>query len=485
MLKQLFFVVLCLLVTDCKKKNKTIDTTAEIPAPLPDGVKPNIPIPAKIDPNWVSTPREESDILEVLGVINSNDRLNTRFLTTCEQFNQGNKDLTEFTKAIDKSLNSLSDQRQIELSKGTGLTGCARSFDLRDYGMTRQNWEFFVAELHRTFGKTFESFTTRGILIKQLTQSVQASIPASIFMSIAHNQPVYSNMLGLPATESELEAFLDVDLQDNFDTEDRNTHLFGVTQSPISITKPRLGLATESGDGFYYKTYDILIGSVGQNTTNPFESPFPVQARSVRTLAHDGSESIFSLPNGLIGFYLSNGLGNQVDFAPLDLVTDPVAAGRGLNPTITYLSCLECHKQAIIPVDDEIAKKVETDPSYGIDDRQKVEFWHGRSQALSAKIRQDTALVFETFDKMGIGKNENDQINAYTNLIRSESNLEQVAALMRQKPDDFARSLRSTIQSLQEIGQLLNGDTVTLDQLQKTLQVYVVEANIFRDDFGE
>jgi hypothetical protein len=63
--------------------------------------------------------------------------------------------------------------------------------------------------------------------------------------------------------------------------------------------------------------------------------------------------------------------------------------------------------------------------------------------------------------------------------------LEQVAALVNLTPEQFARKLRSAPQSQGEFGQLLNGNTVTLDQLKRTLQLFVVEATIFRNEFGE
>ena len=484
-MKAFLCLVEALAAISCKNKETVIDTTQGIPPPLPEGVNPNIPPGANVDPDFVSFAREESDKLEVLQSASSAERLMTRFLTVCEQFNEGKKDLTNYVKAVDKTLNSLSTESRIEASNAGGATGCVRAFDMRDFGMTPAKWRSFERRLHETFGTTFESFTTRGLLIKQLTQSRQASVPAHIFAFLALNQPVYSDMLGLPGTEQELEFLLGVNIQRNFDDEDRDTHVACKTQSPISLTKPRCMLATESADGYYYKTYDILSGNIGQRATNPFESPFPVQARSQRTLIHDGSESIYSLPNGMQGYYLSDGDGVQVDVGPLDLVADPGAASRALSPEISYLSCHDCHARALEPFEDEVASKVDNDPTFNIIDRQKVQFWHGRPAALLAKTNKDKNQYFDALAKIRIGQNENDPINAYTNRLRQENTLEQVAALMSQTPQNFARSLRATRQAQAEFGQLLSGQTVTFEQLQRTIQIYVQEANIFRDNFGE
>ena len=178
-------------------------------------------------------------------------------------------------------------------------------------------------------------------------------------------------------------------------------------------------------------------------------------------------------------------MGNQVDAAPLDLVADPGALALSLSPEINYLSCHNCHARVLEPFVDEVAEKVAQDPNFGVLDRQKVAFWHGRKAALRAKMGRDEAQFAEATQDIGLGPNENDPINAYVNRLRQESSLEQVAALVNLKPPEFASKLRSAPRSQGEFGQLLNGNTVTLQQLQSTLQIFVVEANIFRNDFGE
>lgn len=488
-------LMLMALLWACEEKTTTVEIQEQplpqnrIPPPLPEGAPVRIPPPPAIsDPNFFSFERQESDQLSVLESAGIQDRLNTRFLTICEQYNEGQRELGRFVKAVDKSLNAISTERIIEISKPVGQIGCVRSLDIRDYGLTPTKWRAIESRLRQLFGTTFESFTTRGQLIKQLTQTVQPAMPAHVFSFISLNNPVYAQLLELPGDLKSLEESLGVDLQANFDGEDPDTYLFGMTQSPISRTKPRLALATKSDEGFYYLTYDSLDRNIGKVTANPFESPFPVEARSNRTLIHDGSEAIFSLPNGMMGFYLSGGADANFEIqniAPFDLVNDPGAASRGLSPEISYLSCHDCHELGIIERDDEIATKVLRDSSFNAADKLKVQFWHGRSAALKAKMRNDNNQYFEAIAKMQIGRNEKDHINAYTNRLRQEATVEQVAALMSQTPEEFKKDLAGSPQSLEQIGQLLNGDTVTLDQLRITLQTYVIEANRFRNKFGE
>ena len=160
-MKGMILLIAVLAAISCRNKEKVIDTSQGIPPPLPDGVEPNIPPGARVNPDFVSFDRQESDVLEVLQAFSSNERLNTRYLTVCEQFNEGKRDLTSYVKAVDKTLNSLSVEPRIEASRGAGATGCVRSFDMRDFGMTPQKWKSFEKKLFEEFGNAFESFTTR------------------------------------------------------------------------------------------------------------------------------------------------------------------------------------------------------------------------------------------------------------------------------------------------------------------------------------
>ena len=182
-MKTLLLVALLAMLPSCQSKTKTIEIPG-VPPPLKPGEVPTIPPPAKSSPNFVSFARQESDQLEVLQGVSQNDQKQTRFITTCEQYNSGDKNLDPFIKAVDKGLNSVSNERKIELTRGAGNTGCTRAFDLREVGLTPAKWQIIVNKLNDLFGASFESFTTRGVLIKQLTQTQQAAIPAHIYLFI-------------------------------------------------------------------------------------------------------------------------------------------------------------------------------------------------------------------------------------------------------------------------------------------------------------
>jgi hypothetical protein len=61
---------------------------------------------------------------------------------------------------------------------------------------------------------------------------------------------------------------------------------------------------------------------------------------------HDGGEIIFSLPNGLQGYYLADARGNRLDTAPIEIVStsDPI---EGDNRITAGSSCIGCHKEGM------------------------------------------------------------------------------------------------------------------------------------------
>lgn len=479
----LFFAML--FFTACTKETTKI-IEAPPPPQEPPPVEPEPPFP--VDPippqpvAFTSFDRIEDRMLIELNGLNDNDRLNARFISVCDQTNQGKPD-GNYTKAVDKGINSVSLERDITKSDPVSGSDCLRMIDLDDFGLDAADWALIVA--NNPFLNTFESFTTRGDLIKDLTNENQPWMPGHIFLFTVFDDAVYPTLLDLPVNLIDLQLQLGLNLQANFDDEDRDTYLFGHTGSPIAIGKPRMHLRTEIDDGHYYQSYDIVIASVGLAEKNIFQSPFPVEANSANTLLPDGHEVIFSLPNAMHGYYLSDGVGNQQAFAPLDLVVDNEATKLSLDPTIRYLSCSRCHANGLIERQDEIFEKVRNDNNFDIVDIQKSEFWHGRGGELSSQLARDNSLYQNALRQVGIAPGEQDWINFYTDKLRRESNLEQVAALMFLSPGEFARRLETTVVSKNEIGSLIDGKTISFEQLQQTLGTFVVEANIFRDDFGE
>lgn len=165
------------------------------------------------------------------------------------------------------------------------------------------------------------------------------------FLATASLPPLYHDILGLPATERELEDKLDVDVAGNIAVAPgRRVWRAGFNDSGPSKHN-RVVERHRSGHGAYWKSYDFA-GSAG--VRNIFTHPLGFQ--------HDGGEVIFHLPNGLQGYYISDGLGNRIDAAPLSIVSNEAASDKVVR---NGLSCIGCHTEGMKTFTDTVRGVVE------------------------------------------------------------------------------------------------------------------------------
>ena len=66
---------------------------------------------------------------------------------------------------------------------------------------------------------------------------------------------------------------------------------------------------------------------------------------------HDGGEIIFSLPNGLQGYYLIDARGNRLDKGPTNIVQD---ASRRDQAVTNGISCMSCHDKGMQLKEDQV-----------------------------------------------------------------------------------------------------------------------------------
>lgn len=163
----------------------------------------------------------------------------------------------------------------------------------------------------------------------------------------------YSQLLILPPKEADLEkrlgvnaAFIEVDI--------RAKHGAAVPKSASVAYSPReiqfLASSTGHDQQWYSRTLDF------NRVENPDKD---VRERPAGNAKHDAREVLFSLSNGLMGGYLSNGQGQQQAFAPQQVAEDQreATAGRYYSPTktvVNFVKCADCHMESrgLIGFDD-------------------------------------------------------------------------------------------------------------------------------------
>ena len=449
---------------------------------IPPPGEPVRPTPPPVDPlpGQVTFAAFESEILTDLTNLPTVQQLNARYITVCDQYNAGSMAPSK-RQAIQKGINQISLEGDVEPGQWIGEFRCTLRIDLRDYGLTPAKWRI----IERADPLAFESFTDRGLLIKQLTQALRPWIHGSNFLETSLVNETYYDIMEVP---NELNTFLDqylgCDLQRDFDDFAEDIFMAGVRSSLIALQKNRSVLFAQCQEGAMSATYDVIL----EGQTSPGRSlsinPFPVEARSRRTFRHDASEFIFTLPNNMLGYALYNVDGVRENFAPTNIVTDNVRAN--IDPTIRNArSCSSCHTGGFIEVDDFITDHVSGNPNFSTDDIQKARAYFGRNQGMKAAMRQANSRYQAAVRSLEIDINSPDPINELTDTIRKEMNAKQVAAYLFMDQADFVNRLRASATGSLVVGQLITGGTISFQDFILVAPVLIEDLNLFQEDLGQ
>ena len=173
----------------------------------------------------------------------------------------------------------------------------------------------------------------------------------------------YSETLLLPDAESELYKLLSVDIG-RFDKEDgfrRGLFLVNGTDSYVALHNRELQLIkTPIGQetGFLWRTFDVADDS---------KSAKRVLNALAGDLRLDGREIIFSLPNGLHGYRLSNGKGDRVAEVPPNIAQDKRSRPVGERRVLTAYKCVDCHgeQDGLLSGGDQARKLLVGDSALG------------------------------------------------------------------------------------------------------------------------
>ena len=329
---------------------------------------------ARPDPEVVPT-REPIPLSAALTAIQSDlegraagDRGFQRYIVLTHLYNLGNsdEDLALYREAVSLAVNSLSTDPQITVPEPIDDAQTVLRVDLRDYRWDSETW----AQIEAAYPYAVDY--RRGASAMGFDASVDASIRELAGTTIpyvfgdwlvgqATRGELYYGILELPLTLAELKA------QEDIGDEAFRT---GFAESGVSFNN-RVFEHRPSRFGDYWESFDFA-SSVGDK--NIFENPVDFN--------EDGGEMIFSLPNGLQAYFVTDAAGTRLNEAPREIVADP---SRPDAPIEAGVSCMGCHDTSgIIRKDDEIRPYAEatiTDPA----DREAVLELYPQPDVLEAR----------------------------------------------------------------------------------------------------
>ncbi len=261
------------------------------------------------------------------------ERSNFRYLTLHNLANAGDsgEKLEIYRVALNKLVNSLSSRADILNLEPINASKTVLRLDLRHYGWQPATWEFVA--------RGYPHAVLRGVrledFIARMSGCEVSFVRGDWFAFAASQAPLYHDILGMPATERELERLLNLNVEANI--RNGTAQRAGFAKSGVANFN-RLIERHPQPFGAYWKSYDFA-GDKGLRDL--FEHPLGPVAMAYRFgFQHNGGEIIWNLPNGLQAYLLVNAQGQRLNRAPLEIVADPNQPDRAV---LNGISCMGCH----------------------------------------------------------------------------------------------------------------------------------------------
>ncbi|HEV7307870.1 c-type cytochrome [Ensifer sp.] len=349
--------------------------------------------------------------LKDVATVNALDRPYMRYFSYRDQYNgmMGCEDDQTFMKRMDvlaggfkKLLNSLSYAPKLALpTEVDGTNGLLVRVDLRDLQWDAADYDFLIKRYF--YGVDPESDASLSALSKE-TATQLPIMRVDWFMSNGARPEIYNRLMRLPTEISGLEKRFKIDVADNIRRRNVLRAGFADGSSGVSDHNRMLERHDMPFGGYYWKSYDFG-GDVGKQVLKRFphgpRELAPLDAGLV-PFEHDGGEMIFSLPNGLQGYYLSTSAGKQLDVGPTTIVSfrkRPI--GKGVE-IINARSCVDCHADGILSKRDQLREQIETSTLFSKDQQDVLLAMYVKQEELDETYRKDRDRFVNALQTLGV-----------------------------------------------------------------------------------
>ena len=388
-------------------------------------------------PDWSSAPAEPTVFLSEtasLAMIRADlektapgERGHIRYFSLAHLANSGTPegDLERYRIGLAKLVNSLSWNRKITRPQPIDSTRLLFRLDLRDYGWTVETWRRILAVY------PYGVLRPEAKSITNLSGEIVPYLRADWFAEAASAPPLYHDILRLPETTRDLEFLAGVDTVRNL-TSERNVVRGGVRGSGVSRNN-RVLERHATPYGAYWQSYDFR-GNAGDQ--NIFQDPVRLHPA--------GSEIIFSLPNGLQGYFLADGEGKRIDAAPVEIVSD---RHEPEDPVIrSGRSCMSCHFDGMRQFQDDVRPLLRELDRVRFNLKKALALYPPQ-ETLDRALDQDRARFRKAAAQLGgqpADSPETEPVRALARRFEADLDLTQAAAETGLAPGQFEQRLRSS-----------------------------------------
>ncbi len=432
---------------------KVRPTAADIAA-VRDWVAAGAPAPGAVAAKDLSP----SDVLALMrkdaDAVPVRDRRFVRYFTLAHLARAGvpAADVQAARHGVAKLVNSLSWGPRVVSPAAVDPAGTVLRIDLRDYQWTAATWDLVVAA--DPYAVDPGSADARA-----LSGATGCRVPAvrgDWFAAAAARPPLYHDILALPGTDRELETLLRVDVAANLASS--RAARAGFNGSGVSRNN-RLVERHEAGAVVYWKSYDFLAntgrGNLFAHPTGPGDAPTDFK--------HDGGEIIFNLPNGLQGYFLTDGAGKRIDKGPTAVVSDPRRPDRAVE---NGLSCISCHAQGMIPKADQVRAHVrQHTAAFDATVVDAVDALYPPAEQFAELIKKDSERFRAALVKTGAAVTGPEPVSALALRFEAELDLAAAAGEACVSPAELTRAVTRSA----ELGRLLGPLAVSGGTVQRAV----------------
>jgi serine/threonine-protein kinase len=348
-------------------------------------------------------------ILEHIRRLADQDRSSVRYFSINHLLVRGvtREELDLHRDALAKAVNHLSWERRLVRPEAIDRpVNTVFAVDIRKLGWHKQLFEriraqktvgrstlnlFDLALLEYPYGTiypdsdTFNRLAEEYLIPAGLVRPI-AYVRADWFVSIATQPPLYEDFLRLPAEVKDLETRLGVNAAAN--VRDLSARRAGLTVSGVSRNN-RVVERHPAKYGAYWKSFDFRSSKGRENV---FRDPIKLNPA--------GGEMIFNLPNGLQGYYVANGKGQRLEFAPTDIVIDKFAQDKTIR---NGLACMRCHDRGIKSFTDTVRSTAAQLPGGGRLARRRILGLYARQKEMDKYLQEDEQRFVTAVEKV-LGK---------------------------------------------------------------------------------
>jgi hypothetical protein len=281
-----------------------------------------------------------------------------RYFSLAHLHNAGATDqaMDLYRYALGKGVNALSQGTQVVTPWAIDKYNTVFRIDLRDLewdatGTRSDKWEALVAGDPYAIEYVDDPAQT----IKLLTKT-KVFVQSGNWLVYGGTQPpLYHDVVGIPGSLDALQAALGVNIQQDIARE--QVWRSGFTDSGIALHNRVIERheIPSGGNRTFWISFDFANNGGKENI---FANPLDFE--------NDASEIIFSLPNGMHGYMLTDARGTRLDTANTNIAVDRSQR----NATVTNgISCIGCHDGGIKLKKDEVRDFVTQ--SFNFDTRTK------------------------------------------------------------------------------------------------------------------